>query len=58
MTSAKFNAGEKNKSAKLTETQARAIKKSREPVRVVAARYGVSIFTVSAIRTGKRWAHL
>lgn len=52
------NAGERNKSAKLTEEQARKIKRSRDPLLVLAARYHVSIYTVWAIRTGKRWAHL
>lgn len=52
------NAGERNKSAKLTEAQAREIKRSREPLLVLAARYCVSIYTVWAIRTGKRWGHL
>lgn len=51
-------AGEQNKSAKLTEAQAREIKASREPLLVLAARYDVSIYTVWAIRTGKRWKHL
>lgn len=50
--------GEKNISAKLTEAQALEIKRSREPLLVLAARYEVSIYTVWAIRTGKRWAHL
>lgn len=52
------NAGEKNKLAKLTEDQAREIKRSREPLLVLAARYDVSIYTIWAIRTGKRWKHL
>lgn len=52
------NAGERNKSAKLTERQAREIKRSREPLLVLAARYDVSIYTVWAIRTRKRWKHL
>jgi hypothetical protein len=51
-------AGEKNKSAKLTEAQAREIKRSREPLLVLAAQYRVSIYTVWAIRTRKRWKHL
>ena len=34
-------AGEKNRSSKLTETQAREIKRSREPLLVLAARYDV-----------------
>lgn len=51
-------AGEQNKSAKLTEAQAREIKASREPLLVLAARYDVSIYTVWAIRTRKRWKHL
>jgi hypothetical protein len=52
------NAGAKNKSAKLTEAQALEIKRSREPLLVLAARYDVSIYTIHAIRTGKRWGHL
>ena len=51
-------AGERNKSARLTEAQAREIKASREPLLVLAARYDVSIYTVWAIRTRKRWKHL
>lgn len=51
-------AGEKNKSAKLTEIQAREILKSKEPLLVLAARYNVSIYTIWAIRTRKRWKHL
>lgn len=50
--------GGRNRSAKLTEEQAREIKRSREPLLVLAARYDVSIYTVWAIRTGKRWKHL
>lgn len=50
--------GERNKSAKLTEAQALEIKRSREPLLVLAARYNVSIYTVWAIRTRKRWKHL
>ena len=52
------NAGAKNKSAKLTEDQAREIKRSRDPLLVLAARFGVSIYTIWAIRTGKRWKHI
>lgn len=50
--------GECNKNAKLTEAQALEIKQSREPLLVLAARYSVSIYTVWAIRTRKRWKHL
>jgi hypothetical protein len=52
------NAGERNKSAKLTELQAREIKRSREPLLVLAAKYGMSIYAIWAIRTRKRWKHL
>lgn len=51
-------AGEQNTQAKLTEEEAREIKGSREPLLVLAARYDVSIYTVWAIRIGKRWKHL
>ena len=50
--------GERNISAKLTEAQAREILASKEPLLVLAARYDVSIYTIWAIRTGKRWKHL
>lgn len=51
-------AGERNRLAKLTEEQAREIKRSRGKLRVVAAKYGVSQFAVWSIRHGKRWAWL
>lgn len=49
------NAGERNKSAKLTEAEVKAIRDSTEGVVACAKRYGVSIFTISAIRNRKRW---
>ncbi len=50
--------GEMHSTAKLTEDQARAIKASPERGTILAARYGISVATVSKIRTGKLWRHL
>jgi hypothetical protein len=50
--------GEKNAPAKLTESQARAIKADRRKLRIIAAEYGISGSTVSNIRHGQRWRHL
>lgn len=50
--------GEKNGSAKLTEAQVLDIFASTESGVDLAARYGVSQATISAICTGKTWAWL
>lgn len=52
--------GEKNGNAKLTEAQVREIKFTETTLtqREVAARFGVSVRTVSAIKSGHRWAHV
>lgn len=49
------NAGERNRSAKLKEGDVKAIRASTEKVVACAKRFGVSIFTISAIRNRKRW---
>jgi hypothetical protein len=46
---------QRGQSAKLTPEQVRAIRRSRKPQKVLAERYGVSVWTISAIRTGKAW---
>jgi hypothetical protein len=48
--------GERSRTAKLTERQARAILRCRG--RGAAKRYGISERAVRLIVTGKRWAHL
>lgn len=50
--------GEKSHLAKLKEWQAREIKASTEPRKIVAERYGISVTTVYNIRKGILWAHL
>lgn len=50
--------GEKNASAKLTETKVAAIRNAFGRGRDIAAEFGVSPSTVSLIRNGRRWAHL
>lgn len=44
--------------SKLTAEEALAIKKSHEPLSVLAERYGVDRSNISAIRRGKSWKHL
>lgn len=43
---------------KLTEEQARAIHADRRPYSVIAQTHGVTIVTVSQIKSGKTWKHL
>ncbi len=50
--------GENHGHSKLTETQARFIKHSTERPGVLGKRYGVHPTAITAIRTGKNWAHL
>jgi hypothetical protein len=51
--------GTRNRHAKLTEGQARAILASvGEPLKSVATRFGVSVTTVSEIRNRRHWTHL
>lgn len=47
-----------NSRKRLTEGQARRIKFSKEPSKVLARRYGVTEQTVNSIRSGRTWAHL
>lgn len=47
--------GSLNPRAKLNEAQAEIIRASREPLAVLAARYGVSNNTIQAIRYGRNW---
>lgn len=58
---AKGKAGESNSQAKLSEEEASKIPKLRAngmSVRQIASQYGVSVKTIYAILTGKRWKHL
>ena len=48
--------GEHNGRAKLTRTDADAIRASTDPTSVVAAHFNVSSTTVRAIRRGKHWS--
>lgn len=50
--------GERHGRAKLTESQVKEIAASREPLKVVAARYGIERSTVWYIRKRKLWKHL
>lgn len=50
--------GEEHPKAKLTDDQARAIRKDPRTLREIAAEYGVSLMTVSYIRRGITWRHL
>ena len=44
--------------AKLTNEQIKAVRKDKRTCRVIGAEYQISAQTVSAIRSGKRWAHI
>lgn len=44
--------------SKLVESDVREIRSSEEPLRHLAARYGVSMATISDIRNWKSWRHL
>lgn len=50
--------GEGHGSARLTEIDVRAIRASTEKLAPLAARYGVSQSTISAIRHRRLWAHI
>ena len=50
--------GENGTNAKLTEAQAREILLSTGNNRDIAARYGVCVWTVGAIKRGTIWKHL
>lgn len=50
--------GEKNGMALLTNNAVRAIRVSREPRKVLAARYGVSEGCICHVRYGKTWKHV
>jgi hypothetical protein len=50
--------GEKNTSAKLTEAQARAIRKDPRLGKQVADDYGISVAHVWRIRNRVKWRHL
>jgi hypothetical protein len=50
--------GARNSGAKLTEEQAREIKNSTLPTRVLAKRYGMERHSISGIRRGYTWRHL
>lgn len=50
--------GEESGSAKLTNEQVLAIRASAEISRIVAARYGVALQTIYAIRKRKTWKHI
>lgn len=47
-----------NASKKLTESDVRAIRKSDEPNKVLAGRYGVTAPNIHAIRLGRTWRHV
>jgi hypothetical protein len=49
--------GEATWCAKLTSEQAREIRASKEKLRELAQRYGVSETVISGIRNGYRWKH-
>ena len=50
--------GERHGCAKLNEQQATEILHSRAKNRDLVKKYGVSRFTITAIRSGRGWAHL
>jgi hypothetical protein len=50
--------GAKHGCAKLTEEQARAIKASVRSLTELAAQFGISRASASAVRTGRTWRHL
>lgn len=53
-----FARGSRHGMAKLTETDAIAIRNSTGPHRVIAARFGISRQQVDDIIAGRRWRHL
>ena len=50
--------GVKNGRAKLSETQVRSIRNSKEKLAPIAAKFNISMSVVSAIRNGKKWTHV
>lgn len=50
--------GERNGAAKLTESQVIAIRADTRPQVEVGLEYGVHQTTISAIKRGKKWAHV
>ncbi|HVM93407.1 MAG TPA: HNH endonuclease [Terriglobales bacterium] len=50
--------GEKNGCAKLTESDVKAIRQSRESQRAIAEKYGISQAMVHLIKSRKKWAHI
>jgi hypothetical protein len=50
--------GDLNHAVKLTKEQVRIIRERKEPAKVIAARFGVTQWTVFDIRKGRSWAHL
>jgi hypothetical protein len=52
------NDGERAGAARLSNTQVQEVRSSDTPIRVLAARFGVSENTISRIRSGHRWRQL
>lgn len=50
--------GVRNGQVKITPAQVRAIRRSKDPQRVIAARYGISQQHVSDIQTRQKWKHI
>lgn len=50
--------GERSARSKLTNDQVWEIRRSREPGRVLAARFGVGHGAIEAVRAGRTWRHL
>lgn len=50
--------GERHPRSKFTEQQVREIRASKETATALAAKYGVSQFCISSIRSGRTWKHL
>jgi hypothetical protein len=50
--------GENHPRAKLTEADVRAIRASKDTIKVLSERYGVGTATVSNIRAGRTWTHV
>ncbi len=55
---ARYLRGEKAAGAKLTERQARAIKRDQRPHKYCARKFNISEKQVSSIKLGRKWAHL
>lgn len=50
--------GERTYNHKITETQARSIRESRDPQRVIARQFGIDQALVWRIKHRKSWAHI